>query len=289
MACKKLKKLSKSDAELEPCNIELEAPSNIEIAGEHQVDYGANTSSNESDDEGEGKKRHKITEVEANTMPPPKPPSEDGQEPPPTITYSYDDMVIPATVTYVAYKCHSTTIWEVILKVIGSEKERTASQIEYLQSVHFDEEDWLIAMHDAKVISLIRKLFSHGAQFRYHLYTRWATKTQGNMMEPFVTWPLIQSELAQVAADKCEAAREAARETAHKKSACAERDALDTHLRHSPLMLLLMRDGKRRFKEVKDDDSAQFLSLLTNSHNTSPVARLPPAPHASHHSRIDPS
>jgi len=50
---------------------------------------------------------HKVVEVTANAMPPSKPPPEDGQEPPPTITYSYDDMDIPATVTYAAYKCHS--------------------------------------------------------------------------------------------------------------------------------------------------------------------------------------
>ena len=57
-------------------------------------------------------------------------------------------------VTYAAYKCHSPTIWEVILKVIGSEKESTASQIKFLQSIDFNAEDWLIAMHDAKVINL---------------------------------------------------------------------------------------------------------------------------------------
>jgi len=180
MARKKLKKLSKSDEETR--NVELDAPSNVEIAGEHQVDYGANTSSNESDNEREGDRTHKTMEVIANTMPPPTPPSEAGQVPPPTITYSYDDTVVPATVTYTAYKCCSPTIWEVILKVIGSEKESTASQIEFLQSVDFDAEDWLIAMHDAEVISLIRKLFSHGTQFRYRLYTRWAMKTQGNIM-----------------------------------------------------------------------------------------------------------
>jgi len=177
-----------------------------------------------------------------------------------------------------AYKCRSPTIREVILKVIGSEKESTASQIEFLQSVDFDSEDWLIAMHDAEVISLIRKLFSHGAQFRYRLYTRWATKTQGDITEPFVTWPLIRSESAQVAADEREAAKEAACETACEKSARAERDALDAHLRHSPLALLPMRDGKCRFDEVDDDDSAQLSSSLTNSHNTSPVARFSPDP-----------
>ena len=72
---------------------------------------------------------HKVVEVTANAMPPSKPPPEDGQEPPPTITYSYDDTIVPATVTYVAYNCRSPTIQEVILKVIGSEKESTASQI----------------------------------------------------------------------------------------------------------------------------------------------------------------
>ena len=92
MASKKSRKLSKNEEtrNVETRNIELDAQSNVEIAGEHQVDYGANTSSNESDNEKEG------TEVIADTTPPPKPPSEDGQAPPPTITYSYDDMVVPA-------------------------------------------------------------------------------------------------------------------------------------------------------------------------------------------------
>ena len=246
MAHKKSKKLLKSDVELEEpsCNIELDAPSNVKIAGEHQVDYGANTSSNESDVEGEGKKRHKTMEVVANTMPPPKPPSEDGQEPPPTITYSYDDMVVPATVTYAAYKSHSPTNWEVILKVIGSEKESTASQIEFLQSVDFDKEDWLIAMHDAEVINLIHKLFSHGAQFHYHLYTRWTAKTQGNIMAPFVTWPLIRSKSAQVAANEHKAACEAMHKIKNEKSSHAECNTLDVHLQHLLLMVLPMHDGK---------------------------------------------
>ena len=141
MAHKKSKKIAK-------CDVELDAQSNVEVTGETQVDYGASSDSNENECEGE-ENMHDNVETTANATPPSKPPSEDGQEPHPTITYSYDDTIIPATVTYVAYKCHSPTIREVILKVIGSEKESTASQIEFLQSVDFDEEDWLIAMHDA--------------------------------------------------------------------------------------------------------------------------------------------
>jgi len=57
------------------------------LAGEHQVDYGASSSSNESEGEGEDAKINKVAEVTANAMPPLKPPSEDGQEPlPPSPT-----------------------------------------------------------------------------------------------------------------------------------------------------------------------------------------------------------
>ena len=101
----------------------------------------------------------------------------------------------------------------------------------------------------------------------------------GQHYEPFVTWPLIRSESAQVATNECEAACKATRETAREKSARAEHDALNTLLRLSPLTLLPMHDGKRRFEDIEDDDAAQFSSSLTNLHNTSPVACLPPDPH----------
>ena len=121
--------------------------------------------------------------------------------------------------------------------MIGSEKESTASQIKFLQSIDFDEEDWLIATHDAEVINLIHKLFSHGTQFCYCLYTRWATKTQGDIMVPFITWPLIRSKLAQVAANEQEAAH----------------------------------DGKCKFDDIMDEDSMQVMSSLMNLHNASLV------------------
>ena len=146
------------------------APSDIEQAGEHKVDYGASSSLNESEGKGEGEGEeasvHEVVDITDDAEPSPKPSSDDGQEPPPIITYSYDNMVLPATVTY---KCHSPPIREVILKMIGSEKESTASQIEFLQSIDFNKENWLIAMHDAEVINLI--CFSHGTQFHYCLYT----------------------------------------------------------------------------------------------------------------------
>ena len=168
--------------------------SNVELASEHQVHYRASSSLSKSEGEGEGEEEeasmHEVVEVADNAMPPPKPPSNNGQEPPPTITYSYDGTVIPATVTYAAYK-YCSPIQEVIFKVIGSEKKSTASQIEFLQSVDFDEEDWLIAMHVTEIINLICKLFSHGAQFHYCLYTQWVTKMQGSSMALFIAWPLI--------------------------------------------------------------------------------------------------
>jgi len=53
---------------------------------------------------------------------------------------------------------------------------------------------------------------------------------QGNIMVPFITWPLIQSESAQVAADECEAVHEATWEATHEKLAHTECDALYAHL-----------------------------------------------------------
>jgi len=135
-------------------------------------------------------------------------------------------------------------------------------------------------MHDAEVINLISKLFSHGAQFCYHLYTQWVMKMQGTIMASFVTWPLIWSKLAQVATiNEHVAVCETTCKTTCKKSAQAEHDALDTHMQYSPLALLPTCNGKQHFANIMDDESMQVTSSLTSLHSTSPVACFHPDPH----------